>query len=294
MKSIRILTIGIVAAFIGCCTYAIASGNQSVISGYFEGGTAPGKFEYKDSTDGTRFLIDYYSPSLKRTLTYNVAKFDECSTMAMYHIPKTRQVVVDGSCPSQGGQIYEYVYEWSAAKKNWCLVREITGEKADISSGKITSSEHVSRVKDCPILGAAGPYSYESRAETNKDIAIELKKFRDSVGARETLKRYVDSLPSYSVSELVGYLNSENVQEVNDLAFYLSENGRSLDVIPLLERIVAIFPKRVVAKLNLGDAYWDNNYKEQAAGLYKQYYDEMSSINLKEKIPERVFNRMRK
>jgi hypothetical protein len=50
----------------------------------------------------------------------------------------------------------------------------------------------------------------------------------------------------------------------------------------------------VVAKLNLGDAYWDNNYKEQAAGLYKQYYDEMSSINLKEKIPGRVFNRMRK
>lgn len=288
-----ILTIGTVAVFIGCCTCAIGGGHESVVEGYFEGGVVPGKFEYKDSADGTRFLIVYYSPSLKRTLTYSVAKFDDCSAMAMYKIPNTRQIAVDGSCPSRGGQIYEYVYEWSAAKNNWCLIREITGQKADISSDKITSSEQVSRVKDCPILGATGPYPHESRGATTKDIARELKKFRDSVGALETLKRYVDSLPSYSVSELVDYITYENVQDVNDLAFYLSEDGRSFDAIPILEKIVANFPKRLVAKLNLADAYWDNDCKDKAGALYFQYYNEMSSINLKEKIPGRVFNRMK-
>jgi hypothetical protein len=294
MKFMHILVVGTIAASIGCCTSAIASGNQSVVTGYFEGGTASGKFVYEDRADGMGLLISYYSPSLKKTLTYSVAKFDECSAMAMYQIQSTHQIVVDGSCSSQGGQIYKYVYVWSGAKKNWCLVREITGEKADISSGTVVSSEQVSRVKNCPILGEIGPYVYESTTETARDIAMELRKLRNSENSKETLMQYIDSFPFYSISELVGYIDSGNVRDVNDLAFYLSENGRSYDAIPLLENIVKKFPKRVVAQINLGDAYWESGQREQGAMLYRQYYDEMLSINLKERIPGRVFNRMTK
>ena len=285
--------VGTVAAFVGFFAYAATIGDDSVVTGYFEGGTVPGKFQYRDSEDGARLLINYYSPSLNKTLTYSVGKFDECSVMAMYGIPNSNQIVVDGSCFSRGGQIYEYIYEWNSRKENWCLIREITGERPDPALGRIAPSERVSRVKGCPVLGMVGPYSYESRVETTKNIAVELKKFRNSSGERKILIEYLNSIRSYDAAELVGYIDPGNVEDVNDLAFYLSEDGRSLDAIPLLEKIVEMFPGRVVAKLNLADAYWDRDFEKKAATLYGEYYREMSAINLKQQIPSRVFVRMK-
>lgn len=293
MKLIFRLMIEAVVMLAGLFACAIALANGSVVVGYFEGGVVPGKFEYKITKNGSRLLINYYSPSLRRLLTYNVDKFDECSVMAMYGIPNSNQIVVDGSCFSRGGQIYEYVYEWNSRKGNWCLIREITGERPDPALGRIAPFERVSRVKGCPVLGVVGPYSYESRVETAKNIVVELKKFRNSSGERKILSQYLNSIRSYDAAELVGYINPGNVEDVNDLAFYLSEDGRSLDAIPLLEKIVEMFPGRVVAKLNLADAYWDRNFEKKAATLYGEYYREMSAINLKQQIPGRVFVRMK-
>lgn len=284
--------IGTVAAFVGFA-YAAMIGDDSVVAGYFEGGAIPGKFQYRNSEDGARLVINYYSPSLNKTLTYSVDKFDECSTMTMYGMPYNNKIVVDGSCSSRGGQIYEYVYEWNPGMGDWCLIREITGERPDPALGRIAPPERVSRVKDCPVLGVVGPYSYESRVETTKSIAVVLKKFRNSSGERKILSQYLNSIRSYDAAELVGYINPSNVEDINDLAFYLSEDGRSLDAIPLLEKIVEMFPGRVVAKLNLADAYWDSSFEKEAATLYGEYYREMSTINLKQKIPGRAFVRMK-
>jgi hypothetical protein len=43
MKLIHALAIGAIAAMIGCCSPAVAGSNQSIITGYFDGGTVPGK-----------------------------------------------------------------------------------------------------------------------------------------------------------------------------------------------------------------------------------------------------------
>ncbi|WP_157657362.1 tetratricopeptide repeat protein [Burkholderia ubonensis] len=294
MRFLYIAVAGSITVLAGFCVSAIAGDGKSTITGYFEGGAVLGEFAYKNSADGMGLVISYYSPSLNKTLTYKVAKYDECSVMSMYRMRNTRQVVIDGSCASQGGQIYKYVYEWSGATKNWCLVREITGERADFYLGTVVSSEHVFRVKNCVIPGADEPYSYESDTEVARGIAVEIKKFRDSMSSNEILKRYLDSIPSYSIYEMAGYVNSDNVRDVNDLAFYLSENGRSYDALPLLERIVQEFPGRMVAKLNLADAYWDSDFKEQGALFYRQYYNEMVSSKLGKKVSDRVLGRMKK
>jgi hypothetical protein len=292
MRYFRIFIIGTIALLGSYCISAGAGTAQSRLTGNFEGGDTLGTFVYNDNSNG--LSISYYSPSLKKNLSYSVSKFDECSSMAMYRIPNTRQIAIDGSCSSQGGQIFKYVYEWKDTFSNWCLIREITGEKADVTSGTVVPSEQVGRVANCYTIGAAGPYKYESVTEVNQDISNELDEFRVAIGNKSALNAYLNSLPSYSVLELASHINSENVRNINDLVYFLSENGRSYDAIPVLETIVNKFPDRIVVKLNLADAYWDNDFKEQASAMYKEYYDEATSRGFKSKIPKRVSERIAK
>ena len=292
MKNIGICTKFIVATLISCFMSVNISAAQSVLTGNFESGSGLGKFVYGDNSSG--LSIDYYASSINKKLTYVVAKYDECSSMAMYKIPHTRQVAIDGSCSSQGGQIYQYVYEWKPSYSNWCLIREITGKKADITSGTVVPSEQVARVMNCFAIGVTGSYKYESSAQSAEDISEELRKFRVSAGNKPKLKEYLNSIPSYSVSELVSYITAGNVGDINDLAFYLSENGRTYDAIPILQEIAKKFPDRIVAKLNLADAYWDNGFKGQASPFYQEYFDKMIARGLGSRVPNRVIERTKK
>jgi hypothetical protein len=184
--------------------------------------------------------------------------------------------------------------EWKEVFSNWCLVREITGEKADVTSGTVVPTEQVARVADCYTIGAIGPYKYVPDAEISQDISNKLEKLRVAAGNKSILIEYLNSFSSDSLFELSSYVNSENVRDINNLAYFLVKNGRSYDAIPVLKAIVAKFPKRIVAKLNLADAYWENDFKEQAAVLYRGYHDGMTARGLKSQIPAIVNERIEK
>jgi hypothetical protein len=102
--------------------------------------------------------------------------------MAMYAIPNTRQIAIDGSCSSQGGRIFRQIYEWKKVFSNWCLVREITGEKTDVTSGTVVPTEQVARVADCYTIGAIGPYKYVPGTEISQDTSNKLEKLRVAAG----------------------------------------------------------------------------------------------------------------
>ncbi|GAB7534753.1 tetratricopeptide repeat protein [Burkholderia sp. 3C] len=292
MNLSRMVGVGIAVVLILWGGAVSAAHDRVVMVGHFEGGSELGRFEYENSADGAGLLINYYSPSVKKNFTYHVVKFDECSILAMYQLPFVNQVVIDGSCFGTGGQVHEYVYEWSSKKGNWCLIRAVSGEKADVAAGVLVPSEQVSRVAGCPFIGEEGEYAYRSRAEVARNIVVELREFRNSVNDRQRLKRYIDMLPSYGVSELSDYIDMKNVRDINDIAFYLSEADRFDDAMVLLEKIVRNFPGRVVAKLNLADVYWQVGYRQQGIGLYVKYRDEMFAAGRGEKIPGRVFDRL--
>jgi hypothetical protein len=290
MKVIRIL-VPLSVTVLCCLVLPVnASSTQSVLTGDFERNGMPSKFIYRNTKYG--LSIDYRSSSFNKTLSYIVPKYDECSSMAIYAVSNVNQVVIDGSCSSQGGQIYKYVYEWKKKFSNWCLVREITGENADITSGSATPTVQVARVSACSTIGVAGPYKYESDPETKNEIGNELDKFRAVSNDKSAIKKYLDLFPSYGVYELVSYISIYNVQVINDMAFYLSKNARSYEAIPILEKIVRKFPGRVVAKLNLADAYWNNDLKNLATPMYKEYSIQMTSSGLQKKIPARVQERI--
>lgn len=269
----------------------LTSAANTNVAGDFEGNNMTEIIFYRNTSKG--LSIEYYSPSLNKTFLYKVNKFDECSSMAIYKIANTRQIAIDGSCFSQGGQIYREIYEWKPDHSNWCLIRKITGERAELAANKYLPSEQVLRTRGCSTIGEQGPYDYKPAAEVTKDIELSLEKFRSAREKATSLSRYIDSFTDYDAAELADYVNEANVRDVNDIAYFLAERGRPDDAIPILETILKRFPKRIVTKLNLADAYWDIGITAKASVLYSQYHQDIASNNMKTKIPTRVVDRMK-
>lgn len=249
-----------------------------------------GIFTYRSTPDG--LSVDYYSPRSKSIQHYRVQNFDVCSSMALYRIPHSRQVAIDGSCPSQGGQISGNVYAWNPTYLKWCLIREVTGEKPDLAAGTVAPVERVARVSGCSEIGANGPYSYEPAAVVQATIKIELPQFADASRNPSELKTFIASMPDYSVAELSSYVDSTTVEAINNLAFYLAANGRSYAAIPLRTTIVTKFPSRVVAKPNLADAYWDDEMKTQTVEQYREYVKQMRESGKSSRVPKRILDRL--
>lgn len=260
-----------------------------LISGDFEGVGAQGNFSYRDAKNG--IVIKYYSPSKKNTREYFVENYDECSMMGVYALKGVNQIVVDGSCPSQGGQIYRNVYEWNKNIGDWCLVREITGQRENVPDGVLFPSEQVARVSGCARLGGSGKYQYESDGEVRSQISMELDQFKSIIRSRQQVEKYIGSLPQYAVAELVAYIDGEDVEQINNIAFYLVEEGRPCEAVPVLSSIVSKFPDRVVAKLNLGDAYWGCALRSQASEQYRAYMSQMKALGKSGLVPKRVAQR---
>lgn len=88
-------------------------------------------------------------------------------------------------------------------------------------------------------------------------------------------------------------IHNTNVSKYNDIAYFLG-NGNSFEQsILILKEIINEFPNRTVAYINLGDAYWGLEEKENASQAYKKYI-ELMKVNCKEnKIPQRVFDRIK-
>lgn len=140
------------------CSVVFAEDNETyknILIDDFERTGVKGRLSSEQRMDGLD--VSYFSPSLNRRLHYFVPKFDECSSTAIYEIPGTRQVAIDGSCFSQGGQIYTNVYQWKAVFSDWCLVREITGERADDTSGRPRIANSISHTTGCILIGQLAP-----------------------------------------------------------------------------------------------------------------------------------------
>ncbi len=96
--------------------------------------------------------------------------------------------------------------------------------------------------------------------------------------------------------EYLNYIefNKSTIQKYNDIGFFLSEAGNYYQAINILTRVVFYFPKRTVAYLNLGDAYWGVKKQKQAKEAYEKYIELMKTNGKESKIPQRVYERIKK
>ncbi|HDR9481188.1 TPA: tetratricopeptide repeat protein [Burkholderia aenigmatica] len=259
MKRRSVLRVVFLCSLVLSAPCVFASAGKNKVTGDFEGVGKPGVFTSEVAHNGLD--IKYYSPSLQRTLSYRVENFDECSMMGMYVIPHANLLAVDGSCPSQGGQIYRYIYQWSANDKNWCLIRQINGEKSDITSGTVVPTEDVLRVSGCAPIGKSDSLIYESKNQVRNEIRDELIDFKRAALAQSSLGKYIAGMLDFNVAEIAAYIDADNVEDVNNLAFYLEKYKRNDDALQILQSLVKKFPNRTVARLNLADAYWGGMLK---------------------------------
>src|SRR5690554_138880 len=83
-----------------------------------------------------------------------------------------------------------------------------------------------------------------------------------------------------------------NVVHYNNIGYYLDEAGYHEGAIYVLNEVVAAFPNRTVAYINLGDAYWGLEEHTEARQAYQTYIRLMRENNREQRIPQRVFERI--
>lgn len=93
-------------------------------------------------------------------------------------------------------------------------------------------------------------------------------------------------------------LNNNSVQKFNDIAFFIQSIPNCdyhllQESINILLYIIKEFPNRTVAYINLGDAYWGLEEKDNASHAYQKYIELMKASGKECKIPKRVFERIK-
>jgi Tetratricopeptide repeat len=85
-------------------------------------------------------------------------------------------------------------------------------------------------------------------------------------------------------------IDNNNVGIFNDLGFFLEEAGQFQDAVDVLADVIAKFPDRTPAYLNLADAYTGLKNNDKAKENYKKYRDLMTKAGKQAKIPARVID----
>jgi hypothetical protein len=98
-------------------------------------------------------------------------------------------------------------------------------------------------------------------------------------------------LDYYTLLEFANSLEKENVQQLNDVGYYLWKDGFGDKALLLMSAIVAKFPNRTVANLNIADVLWDMERVDEAKGYYRKYLERMTIEKKQARIPRRVFER---
>ena len=85
----------------------------------------------------------------------------------------------------------------------------------------------------------------------------------------------------------------KNKLPLNDIGYFLEQNGHFHEASVLLEAIIRNFPQHTVAYINLGDAYWGLKDTPKAKTAYQKYIDLMKKSGKEAKIPKRILERVK-
>lgn len=139
-------------------------------------------------------------------------------------------------------------------------------------------------------------FSYhENDFETINDKKIKFKIIKPNIQDLTSIIKQakLNKVNKYKIIEYIFNfpIDSKNVKQYNDLAFYIQKDDLSLYI---LEIIIKKFPTRTVAYLNLADSYYILGNGLKAKENYKKYVKLMKDQkrNLK-KIPKYVFERIK-
>lgn len=100
---------------------------------------------------------------------------------------------------------------------------------------------------------------------------------------------YIEYLEGLFLLESVSL---SNIVHYNNIGYFLDEAGFHEAAAYVLNEVVAAFPNRTVAYINLGDAYWGLEKHTEAREAYQNYIRLMRENKREQRIPKRVFDRV--
>lgn len=210
-----------------------------------------------------------------------------------------------------------YTFRWKNRLQDWVLIKEsnwsepyrdeiysLSGEPIP-EKAKFPTEFEVKRIKCCvllsdfkeqiPVYHALG--KDQSIAAINEDIdylktMLKLGKksslFYKAAPAHEENRT---PIPADLIYEISTALTVQNVEPLNNYAFYMQQTGSNILATMLLRSIYEKYPQRTVTKINLADSYWEIGLKEKSCHLYGEYTRDMLSAGKKSLIPSRVYTR---
>lgn len=108
----------------------------------------------------------------------------------------------------------------------------------------------------------------------------------------KSIKNFMD-IDAQKIDTNDSSINQFNIASINDLAYIYWQERKFNEALPILKNIIISMPDRVVAYLNIADAYWGLNQKENAKENYNKYVRMMKAQNKDlKKIPAYVYARI--
>ncbi len=211
----------------------------------------------------------------------------------------------------------QYSFKWISGQKDWVLYKISTwaepsrdekytlgGERVPVEA-LFPQKFNVQRVACCTLFSQFSESEPNFNYLSNEDQLAEIKKDFKYIlgklpqgekgelfyGLDDSGNKVRRSIPQELVYELTLIISKDNVGPLNDYAYYLYRSKNNVLAALLLREIHKNFPERVVATLNLADAYWDIGMKSDACLLYKEYIAKMTMNGKGERIPQAAKSR---
>lgn len=136
--------------------------------------------------------------------------------------------------------------------------------------------------------------NYNFIKSSNQIIKLYFKE--ENIGnifTEDSSKEYFIDSPKLYDFKLIDCNKIQKINLLNDVAYFMERKGDYRNAILILEKIIEKYPNRIVAYINLGDAYWGNENQEKAKEAYRIYISKMKNKGLEHKIPQRVYDRVK-
>jgi len=208
-----------------------------------------------------RFVLEYYDPVIGAHFTYHV--FSKNKESQKYYWTKSysiddnrRSVLFAGGYTNQHISLKQY-------KENISMLLSWTG----IYEVRMSDNKTLTDVND--LIEKYYNHNYNDSIDLVADIIPLEFCIVSNIGSKNYLKSH------------------------NNSAYYLERLNYFNEAIYILLPLIKEFPNRLVAYINLGDAYWGLNDTGNAKEAYQKYIELMKANGKGNKIPGRIWNRIK-
>lgn len=212
----------------------------------------------------------------------------------------------------QSVQQSTYTFRWSHDLENFVLYKESNWSEPyrgySVGDGPIPTDAlfptdfEIHRINCCVLLsdfnGKTPPYQISDRKQTLFEIRKDIKILSKAIRSGEEVSLFFKKppfipdnrkpVPPDLVYEISTALTAENVETLNNYAFYMQKFGSNVLANILLRRIYEKYPRRVATKINLADSYWEINSKKESCSIYNEYIQDMLRTGKGHLIPSRA------